>query len=52
MQPIPTLTTSRLILRGIQAEDWPAYKQIMSTDRARFMGGPFAESIAWGYVLQ
>lgn len=48
MQPIPTLTTSRLLLRGMRAEDWPAYKQIMSTDRARFMGGPFAESIAWG----
>lgn len=48
MQPIPTLTTSRLILRGMRADDWPRYKQIMSTHRARFMGGPFSEAIAWG----
>ncbi|QEE47804.1 GNAT family N-acetyltransferase [Rhizobium sp. WL3] len=48
MFPIPTLTTSRLILRPMRIEDWPSYRQLMSTERARFMGGPFSEAVAWG----
>ncbi|MBA4797231.1 MAG: GNAT family N-acetyltransferase [Rhizobiales bacterium] len=48
MQPIPTLTTARLTLRPMRSEDWPAYRQLMASDRAQFMGGPFSEAAAWG----
>ncbi len=48
MLEIPTLTTSRITLRPMHFEDWPAYAQLMASDRARFMGGPFSEAVAWG----
>lgn len=48
MATIPTLTTSRLILRPIEKGDWDAYRRFMATDRARHMGGPFARTVAWG----
>lgn len=47
-QPIPTLTTARIVLRAMRKDDWPSYKQLMSTERARFMGGPFSDVVAWG----
>ncbi len=46
-QPIPTLTTARIVLRAMRKDDWPSYKQLMSTERARFMGGPFSDVVAW-----
>lgn len=45
---IPTLTTSRLILRPLRAQDWPAYRDFLASERARYMGGPFALKMAWG----
>ncbi len=48
MQPIPTLTTARLTLRPMRSEDWPAYRQLMASERAQFMGGPFSDAAAWG----
>ncbi|HEV2574243.1 MAG TPA: GNAT family N-acetyltransferase [Beijerinckiaceae bacterium] len=45
---IPTLTTSRLILRPLRAQDWPAYRDFLASERARYMGGPFALRMAWG----
>ncbi|ODS51533.1 MAG: GNAT family N-acetyltransferase [Agrobacterium sp. SCN 61-19] len=48
MQSIPTLTTTRLALRPMRFEDWPAYRQLMASERAQFMGGPFSEAVAWG----
>ena len=45
---IPTLLTSRLILRAPRMEDWPAYAAFMATDRSIYMGGPHEEAIAWG----
>lgn len=48
MQPIPTLTTSRLTLRPMRFDDWPAYRQLMASERAQFMGGPFLDAAAWG----
>lgn len=48
MQPIPTLTTSRLTLRPMRFDDWPAYRQLMASERAQFMGGPFSDAAAWG----
>jgi RimJ/RimL family protein N-acetyltransferase len=48
MQPIPTLTTSRLTSRPMRFDDWPAYRQLMASERAQFMGGPFSDAVAWG----
>ena len=45
---IPTLTTARLRLRPMQARDWAAYRELMTSDRAVHMGGPFAAPVAWG----
>lgn len=48
MVDIPTLETQRLILRPQTMVDWPAYRDMMSTERAAYMGGPFTEAEAWG----
>lgn len=29
-------------------DDWPAYRLLMASERAQFMGGPFSEAAAWG----
>jgi RimJ/RimL family protein N-acetyltransferase len=43
----PVLTTERLILRAPQAGDWPQWWAFARTDRARFIGGPMTEWVAW-----
>jgi RimJ/RimL family protein N-acetyltransferase len=48
MAEIPTLQTSRTLLRAMRAEDWPAYCRLMTSGRARYMGGPFPLGVAWG----
>lgn len=48
MSPIPTLGTTRTILRPMRAGDWPDYHRLMGSDRAVFMGGPFDRRAAWG----
>ena len=45
---IPTLTTKRLILRAPVAADFPAYQQLMGSERARFKGGVHDLRAAWG----
>jgi RimJ/RimL family protein N-acetyltransferase len=45
---IPTLTTPRLTLRPMRAEDWDAYHCLMASTRSIYMGGPFSPSAAWG----
>jgi len=45
---IPTLMTVRLRLRPMSTEDWDGYHCFMTSDRAFYMGGPFATSVAWG----
>ena len=45
---IPTLQTPRLTLRPMRGEDWPAYREMMATDRARFLDGPYQDIDAWG----
>lgn len=45
---IPTLTTSRLILGPMRADDWDAYHACLASDRARYMGGPYSQVRAWG----
>lgn len=45
---IPNIETERLRLRAPTLEDFPAFEVIMTSDRARFMGGPFDRWGAWG----
>lgn len=44
----PVLRTERLLLRMPMLEDWPPFAEIMVSDRAKFMGGPYTEKAAWG----
>jgi RimJ/RimL family protein N-acetyltransferase len=46
--PIPTLQTARLVLRPPALADYPEFRTIMQSDRARYMGGPFDDWGAWG----
>ncbi len=48
MTLIPTLTTARLRLRPMTFDDWTPYVTLMTSDRARYMGGPFSINGAWG----
>jgi RimJ/RimL family protein N-acetyltransferase len=45
---VPTLTTARLTLRAPIADDFPAYRDMVGSDRARYMGGPYDGWAAWG----
>lgn len=45
---IPTLETSRLILRALRMDDFPAYAALMASPRSIYMGGPFDQRGAWG----
>lgn len=49
MADIPTLETERLRLRPMTFDDWPAYQEVMCTERALFMGGPYEKQAAWGW---
>lgn len=44
----PTLETERLVLRPMRIDDWPDYRDLMMSERARFMGGPHTQETAWG----
>ena len=44
----PTLQTDRLILRAPNPLDWPAFADLLASDRARYMGGPYTKHAAWG----
>lgn len=44
---VPTLDTRRLQLRAPRIYDFGAYGDILCTDRAQFMGGPFTREEAW-----
>ncbi|SFK48561.1 Protein N-acetyltransferase, RimJ/RimL family [Pseudovibrio ascidiaceicola] len=48
MTVIPTLETERLRLRPMTIEDWPAYEQLMQSERSQFMGGPTPKHVTWG----
>jgi RimJ/RimL family protein N-acetyltransferase len=45
---IPTLTTDRLTLRPMRAEDFTAYAAEVASDRMQWMGGPYDLKGAWG----
>jgi len=44
----PTLQTERLTLRPHGPEDFPAYAALMTSERSRYMGGPYTRKAAWG----
>jgi len=44
---VPVLRTERLVLRAPRAEDFPVLEHIWTTDRARFLDGPYNEEDAW-----
>lgn len=48
MGGIPQIETDRLRLRAPAMQDWPAYQALMGSARARYMGGPFDTTAAWG----
>ncbi|MCP4999929.1 MAG: GNAT family N-acetyltransferase [Hyphomicrobiales bacterium] len=48
MTNIPTIETERLFLRPMRIEDWPEYAEMMSSERAVYMGGPHSVEAAWG----
>lgn len=45
---IPTIETERLLLRAPVIADFPAYRDLLASPRAAFMGGPYDERGAWG----
>jgi RimJ/RimL family protein N-acetyltransferase len=45
---IPTLVTARLTLRAPTAVDFPAYRDMVGSPRAKYMGGPYDGWAAWG----
>jgi RimJ/RimL family protein N-acetyltransferase len=45
---VPTLATDRLLLRPMTRDDWPAYRDLMASERAEHMGGPFSTRASWG----
>lgn len=47
MTPIPTLETDRLILRALNADDFPVFAAFYASDRASFVGGPVTEEASW-----
>lgn len=48
MPEIPTLNSERLLMRPPSYEDWPEFRDLMQSARARYMGGPFSTVHAWG----
>lgn len=48
MTDIPTLTTERLILRPPVFADFGAYEALWTSQRSRYMGGPYKTFGAWG----
>jgi RimJ/RimL family protein N-acetyltransferase len=48
MNIAPIIETDRLLLRAPVLEDWPGFAELMASDRAKYMGGPFSLGSAWG----
>lgn len=43
----PTIETERLVLRGPEPRDAPVFMSFMTSERARFVGGPLEPGRAW-----
>jgi RimJ/RimL family protein N-acetyltransferase len=48
MKIAPIIETDRLLLREPVLGDWPCFMKVMTSDRAKHMGGPFSIASAWG----
>jgi len=48
MKTSPIIKTDRLLLREPILGDWPSFAAVMTSDRAKYMGGPFSIGYAWG----
>lgn len=48
MTDIPVIKTQRLVLRAPVIADFEAYRDLMTSERARYMGGPYDVKGAWG----
>lgn len=48
MKTVPIIRTDRLLLREPILADWPSFAEVMTSDRAKHMGGPFSTGNAWG----
>jgi RimJ/RimL family protein N-acetyltransferase len=49
---VPAIRTARLRLRAPALADFPAYAAVFTSERARFMGGPFSEDEAFADFCQ
>jgi RimJ/RimL family protein N-acetyltransferase len=49
---VPVMQTARLRLRAPVIGDYPAYRDVFTTDRARYMGGPFTADEAFADFCQ
>ena len=49
---VPQIATARLVLRAPRLADYPAYEAVFTSDRARFMGGPFTVDAAFADFCQ
>lgn len=49
---VPEIRTERLILRAPKIADFPAYREVFTSDRARYIGGPFTEKDAFADFCQ
>lgn len=49
---VPVIRTQRLTLRAPCLADYPAYREVFLSDRARYMGGPFTEEEAFADFCQ
>lgn len=52
MIDIPTLQNNRVRLRAMSIDDWPDYFNLMQSQHAAYMGGPFSIDAAWGMFCQ
>lgn len=48
MTDMVSISTARLVLRPMNIDDFDAYRELMMSQRAVYMGGPFDLGIAWG----
>ena len=52
MNDIPILRTERLILRAPTFDDWPAFSNLLQSERSAFVRGPYTVTGAWGVFCQ
>ena len=50
MTGAPTISTDRLVLRPLTMADHPSYVAFVTSDRARYMGGPHEEEAGWEWL--